>query len=227
MEQKNTSSTEFLFRRPDYVDELGLGPNIAIAKSVLASRLVQELRTRTIHPDGRRENVAEHGYMLAKVAVALADEFYPWMDRGKVAIHAINHDDPEAWVGDTPTDVIANHSPVDKAALEEQGVDQLVQEYAPITPSYVADMVTYEEQEEPEAQFVRIVDKMMVLLIHIPNNGKTLRENYTYDQYVESTYSVERKLLEQYPHFRELIEMRTELALYICDKYLRDWRDEA
>lgn len=222
-EQMSINPSEFLFKRPEYIDELGLGSNIAIAKGSLASRLVQELRTRTIHPDGRRENVAEHGYMVAKISVAIVDEFYPWMDRGKVAIHAINHDDPEAWVGDTPTDVLAGHDPKAKVILEQAGVDKLVEEYAPITPKYVDDMVTYEKQEEHEAQLVRIVDKMTVLLIHIPDNGKTLRENYTYDQYVAATYETEKRLLEQYPHFIELIEMRTELGLYICEKYLRGY----
>ena len=221
-EATNTSPSEFLFQRPPYNDALSLGPNIAIAKSSLASRLVQELRTRTIHPDGRRENVAEHGYMVAKISVAIVDEFYPWMDRGKVAIYAINHDDPEAWVGDTPTDVLANHNQQAKEQLEEMAVDQLVEEYASITPKYVDDMVTYEKQEEYEAQLVRIVDKMTVLLIHIPDGGKTLRENYTYAQYVAATYDTEKRLLEQYPHFIELIEMRTELGMYICNTYLRD-----
>lgn len=227
MDPKNTNRFEFLFQRPDYVDELNLVPNIAIAKGAMASRMTQELRTRTIHPDGRRENVAEHGYMLAKVAVAIADELYPELDRGKIAIHAINHDDPEAYVGDTPTDVIAKHDPEAKADLEQLGVDRLVEEYAPITPNYVYDLVTYEEQDEPEAQFVRIVDKIMVLLIQIPNDGQTLRDHYTYDQYIGATHATHQKLLDQYPQFEELIELRTELAIYIANKYIRDWQADA
>lgn len=222
-EATNTNPFEYLFKRPEYEDALGLGPNIALALGAFASRMTQELRTRTIHPDGRRENVAEHSYMLAKVALSIADVLYPELDRGKIAIHALNHDDPEAYVGDTATDLIAQHDPALKAAREALGVDRLVEEYAPLTPDYVDDLVTYEDQDEPEAQFVRIVDKMMVSLIHIPNEGKILREHYTYEQHLQATRETEQSLLEQYPHFAELIAMRTELAMYVGNKYLRDW----
>lgn len=222
-ETTNTNPVEFQFQRPEYVDGLTLGANTALAMGALASRMTQEERTRTYHPDGRRENVAEHSYMLAKVSLALADQLYPWMDRGKIAIAALGHDDVEAYVGDTPTDPVANHDPALKEHIEAAGIEQLVTEFAPLTPSYVDDVVTYEKQLGFEEQFVRIVDKMMVLLIHIPNEGASLREHYTYEQFEKSTYIKEYELLEQYPHFIELIEMRTELALHIGQKYIRDW----
>lgn len=225
MEKMSTKPFEYLFQRPGYDDSLGLGANVAIAKGALASRMTQEERTRTYHPDGRLENVAEHSYMVAKVALSIRDTLYPWLDRGKVAIYALDHDDVEGWVGDTPTDSIANHDPQLKKEIEEKGAEQLAEEYAPLVPHYVDDVMTYEKQEELEAQFVRIVDKFAVLLIHIPNEGATLREHYTYEQYIQSVQKVESKLLEQYPEWIELIEMRTELALYIGQKYMHDWED--
>lgn len=223
MEKTNTKRAEFLFQRPEYVNDVCRASNVVLAMGALASRMTQEERTRNHHPDGRRENVAEHSFMLAKVSLALADEMYPWMDRGKIAIAALGHDDVEAYVGDTPTDPIANHDPLYKEKLEATGLMQLAAEYQALVPRYVNDVITYEHQEEYEAQFVRIVDKMMVLVTHIPNQGHTLREHYTYEQFEKNTHAKELELLDQYPHFIEVIGLRTELALYVGKKYVRDW----
>lgn len=65
---------------------------------------------------------------------------------------------------------------------------------------------------------------MMVLLIHIPNQGKTVREYYSIEQFMQATAASESRLLEQYPHFIELIEMKTELAHYIAQKYIVEWQ---
>lgn len=140
----NTSKQPFLFAKPEQAPELSQPNNVVVAMGALASRLALEERTRTIHPDGRRENVAEHAFMLAKVSLALAETLYPWMDRGKIAEYAINHDDVEAYVGDTPTDVIAQHNPIDKQALEHAGLQQLVSEYESVSPAYTKVVAEYE-----------------------------------------------------------------------------------
>jgi 5'-deoxynucleotidase YfbR-like HD superfamily hydrolase len=226
MEKTNTEPYTFLFERPPYVGSLSKEVNIILAHGSLASRLTAEQRTRTYHPDGRRENVAEHGFMLAKVAVALADELYPWLDRGKVAIYSIDHDDVEAYVGDTPTDSIAGHDKDEKKRREAFGEDRLVSEYVELSPGYVQDVVEYENQVVYEAQFVRIVDKMMVLLIHLPNHGDSLRQNYSYQQCLTDIEATERELLEQYPHFIELIQIRSQLARHVLTEVFQMEGDE-
>jgi 5'-deoxynucleotidase YfbR-like HD superfamily hydrolase len=225
---KETIATEntdiaFLYARPKDIKGLSRGVNLAMTMGSTASRTVTELRTRTIHPDGRSENVSEHSHMLAKVAPVMAAELYPWLDTGLIALYSGLHDDPEMYVGDMPTDVLANHDPEAKSKLEALAVQQLLKEFTPVAPFYADLMERYEAQKEYEAQFTRIVDKFMVLLIHLPNQGATLRENYTYEQYLSAAHDVEKKLLEQYPEWIELIEMRTELAQYMCDTYMRDW----
>lgn len=163
--------------------------------------------------------------MLAKVAPYVAAERYPWMDPGLIALFSGIHDDPEMYVGDVATDYKAQHDPFLKAAREALAVIQLDKEFSPIVPFYTQLMHRYEKQEEDEARFTRIMDKFMVLLIHIPNQGQSLRDNYTYEDYVASTHESERKLLDQYPEWIELIEARTELAMYIGNKFIRDWRE--
>ena len=216
---------EFQYQRPELVEGLSETSNLALVMGSTASRLVTELRTRTIHPDGRNENVSEHSHMLAKVAPYVAAELYPWMNAGRIALFSGLHDDPEMYVGDTPTDAKANHDQLAKEAREALAVVQHDKEFAPIVPFYTELMQRYEKQEEDEARFTRIMDKFMVVLIHIPNEGRTLRENYSYEQYIEATYATEKRLLDQYPEWIELIEARTELALYVGNKFIRDWNE--
>jgi 5'-deoxynucleotidase YfbR-like HD superfamily hydrolase len=197
--------------------------NLAIAHGAMASRLVTEERTRTIHPDGRRENVSEHSHMLTKVATAIAAEFYPWLDREKVANYGSLHDDVEAYVKDMATDSLAGHDPGVKKLREAYGMKVLSAEYQESSPHYVQMLQAYEKQEELEAQFVRIVDKMMVLLIHIPNEGEVLRANYSYEEMLQNSLKVEQTLLEQYPQWIELIEKRTSFSDHLADIYVKNW----
>lgn len=224
MDPMSTNTEDFLFRKPENILELSSINNIAISMGALASRLVDERRTRVIHPDGRRENVAEHAHMLARVATYIAQQNYPWLDRGLIAIFSTIHDDPEAWVGDTPTDSIAAHDPNRKAIREQLAVERLTKEYSLVASGYVEDMHRYEAQGSDEERFTRIVDKFMPLLVYIPEEGETLRANYSYERVIKDTLSNEKRLLEQYPEWIVLIETRTELAKYIANKYIRDWK---
>lgn len=188
---------------------------------ILSGQLVAEHRTRTIHPDGRRENVAEHSLMLVKVAIALAEEYYPGLDAGKIAIFASLHDDLEAYVGDTPTDSIAQHDPAEKKKREAAGLSRLVQDFSGVSPSYVSHMEEYEQQVTPEARFVRVVDKIMVELIHFPNQGAVLKQYYSHDSASEAITASAQRLMAEYPEYIDLISVKVELARHLADKYLR------
>lgn len=209
---------EVFFKKPEHEPGLSDRVNLALAMGAIASRLTQEERTRTYHPDRRRENVAEHALMLVKVATYLAKEFYPDLDAGKVAITAANHDDVEAYVLDTATDRITDAERLLKAEKEAYGLEVLQREYADVSPHYVQDVTSYEEQLSLEDEFVKVVDKWMVLLIHIPNHGETIRENYTYQEYLERTHQEAARLHQAHSHFPELIDARTELALFIGER---------
>ena len=211
----------FLFRKPPTDNRLSNQANLAVAFGALSSRLVQELRTRTIHPDGRSENVAEHTLMLVKVATSLAQEYYSELDAGRVAIYASLHDDVEAYVGDTPTDSIAKHNSDDKKQREEAGLMQLTSEFKPVAPAYVRYATEYEAQVIAEARFVRVVDKIMVELIHLPNEGSELKKYYTPESAGEATKRNADKLMLQYPEYEQLIAVRSEIAHYMIDRFLR------
>lgn len=211
---------KFLFQKPYHDDRLSNQANLAIAIGALSSRLVNELRTRTVHPDNRRENVAEHTLMLVKVSISLAQEYYPDLDPGKVAIFASLHDDVEAYVGDTPTDSVAQHDPDAKKKREEAGLKKLISEYSVVAPMYVQGIKEYETQQIPEARFVRVVDKLMVELIHIPNKGAELRKYYDKSSARQATLMNAEKLKRQYPEFGEMIDVRSEIARYLIATYI-------
>lgn len=211
---------KFLFSKPMPTTGLSEQANLTIAVGALSSRLVQELRTRTVHPDGRSENVAEHTLMLVKVAISLAQEYYPGLDAGKIAIYASLHDDVEAYVGDTPTDSIARHNSDVKREREDAGLKQLTGEYQSVAPSYVHCLKEYEAQVIPEARFVRVVDKIMVELIHLPNKGSELKKYYTSESAAEATERNAAKLKLQYPEYEPLIAVRSEIANHMIDRFL-------
>lgn len=214
--------TSFLYAIPEWIDELSRPANVAVASGSLASRLVRELRTRTVHPDGRRENVSEHSLMLAKVAYALACEAHPHLDRGKVVIYAILHDDVEAYVGDTPTDRITPSGRAEKKLREARGLRQLVHEFSSLLPEYTVYVSLYEGQDDAEARFVRVVDKLMPLLIQLADNGAELRRHWTFEKLTWWTIQTANELYEQYPEYGNLIGIRTELAMYVARTYLLD-----
>ena len=130
------------------------------------------------------------------------------------------HDDVEAYVGDTPTDSVAHHNPQVKRTREHAALGQIKREYAPISQWYVELVAQYEAQQDPAARFVRVVDKIMVELIHFPNKATTLKQCYTYDDALSATEQTKQRLLDEYPEFAQVIEAKAELARYLANTYL-------
>ncbi len=210
----------FLYAVPPYDNSLMHATNVAIATGSLASRLVREERNRVVHPDGRNENVSEHSHMLSKVAYALACDMYPKLDRGLIVLYASLHDDVEAYVGDTPTHSITSEGRINKKQREERGLNQLVEEWTHIVPEYAVHASIYEAQDTPEARFVRVVDKIMTLLVHIPNNGVQLKQYWSFRTLMQWVIDGANELYVEYPEYGDLINVRTELGMYLARKHL-------
>lgn len=219
MQNKLPHTLNFLFVKPDDKPELSDAANTAIALGAISSRLVQIERTRTVHPDGRAENVAEHSLMLSKVAPELASALYPELDANLVASYSSLHDDLEAYVGDTPTDILASSSLTKKDELETAALQQLLQEYGHM-PHYASLIQQYESQSTPEARFVRAVDKLMVLLIHLPNDGAVLRRHYARESFLEAEQQLLARDGYKYGEFELIKDLRIELGQYIADAFL-------
>ncbi len=211
---------EFKFKRPEY--DASQAAKTALEIGALASRLAQEKRTRVENPDGRPENVAEHSFMLAKVARELAVLLYPHLDPNLVVTYALIHDDIEAYVGDTTTDIITEEELEQKYARERLGAAKLKQEYAHM-PSYVKLIEDYEAQKVAEARFVRIVDKIMPIVVHFQDNGKVVKRNISKEALLDPQRRETKaaKLRENYPEFEEVIALREELVALMAETFLR------
>ena len=213
---------EFLFRPPAAMDFLGAQAALLTGMGAIASRLAMEERTLCVHPDGRSENVLEHTGMLIKTAITLAQEFYPHLDISKVARYAAVHDDSEAYVGDTSTVEITADELRAKAEREQLAEEQIEKDFGHLVPSYVADIKTYSKQIEPEARFVRLVDKAMTCLIHFPNEGEALRAEYTREQEKVLQKARITRLSQEYPEFPGVLNAIAELQKYILDNFFED-----
>jgi 5'-deoxynucleotidase YfbR-like HD superfamily hydrolase len=114
--------------------------------------------------------------MLALMACAVAST-HPelGLNIGLVCQFAVVHDLPEAWAGDTDSFFTAatGHAP-GKAEREAAAVRRINRDCAD-WPWLRAMMYRYEQQKEPEARFVRYMDKVCPPLTNTLNGGAAIR----------------------------------------------------
>lgn len=183
----------------------------------ISNRLARENRTHVTHGDGRPENVAEHVHMLTRVALHIAAQLYPDLNAADISLFSLIHDDLEAYIGDTPTHELTQEISDDKAVREEAALNQLSKDFAGL-PSYVAAINAYEKQEQPEARFVRVVDKLMPLLTNIVSGGTALADHWTKDDLMNNVNTKNKKLLKDYPEYSAVLDLRTELKVVAAER---------
>lgn len=207
--------TKFAFTRPDGGKELSPEANLIYAVGMLASRSVQVTRTLCDHPDGRAENDAEHSFMLALIAVPLAEQYYPELDSGLVAKYAVVHDLIETYVGDTPTHDIDQTGLDNKAVIERAGQAQFEKEYAGVAPSLVSLLGKYEAQVDAESRFVRMLDKLVTVSIQFPNDFATMRQGYSQKEHESMVQTRIVRFSKDYPDQKKILDLYEEIAHYM------------
>lgn len=210
--------TAFGFQRPDASGSLSPQANLIYSVGMLASRSVQVTRTLCNHPDGRAENDAEHSFMLALIAVPLAEQYYPELDSGLVAKYALVHDLSEAYVGDTPTHDIDSVGLEKKAKTEEQGRKQLAAEYQGIAPRLVGYHEKYEAQLDKESRFVRMLDKLVTISIQFPNDYATMKTAFERKDHERMVNTRIERFAVDYPDQKQVLALYDELARFMQDR---------
>lgn len=183
----------------------------ALQLAALSSRLALEERTLVNHITGRAENVAEHSFMLALVAPAIAEMYYPDLDANLIGRFATIHDAVEAYVGDTATHIISSKELEQKASREAEGLKRLKNNFAAL-PNFLRLIEQYEAQKILEARFVRVVDKWMPILVHFADNGATLRAYTDPKDLLDNFVARAARLKEEFPDLLELVTVREELT---------------
>jgi 5'-deoxynucleotidase YfbR-like HD superfamily hydrolase len=168
----------------------------------------------TFHPDGRtRETDTTHTVMLALIAPALAG--LAGVDPGLVAQFCIVHDfGAEVHAGDTGT--LRQLTPAEQAAKKAREAASIARVDAAFrdTLPWLTDMIAaYERQDTPEARYVKAVDKAIVKITHLCNQGATVRaQGMTVDD-VEARYAAQRlELLGYAGDFPIVLDLHAELV---------------
>lgn len=158
----------------------------------------------THYPDGHYENDTEHSFHLALSATEIAANYHPELDVGLVSQFSIVHDLPEVYAGDVPSFKLSDVDRKTKEAAEQRALERLLHELPPHTAQLLK---RYEQQEEPEARFVRFIDKLLPAIIHaVATNAN--RDDFierfnitTADDIIEANRQDQRKLQAMFPEF--------------------------
>lgn len=166
----------------------------ATAIAQLALRFARVERV-TRHEDGvRPETDTDHSIMLALVACDLAPE---GLSRPRVAEFSVVHDLVEAYSGDVQTLTIDAAGRIAKEDRERAAFARIRAEFG--EGSWIVDTLTaYEAQIEPEARYVRLMDKVLPKLTHLFNECVAARELTTFAGFVASHEAQHRKLSAEY-----------------------------
>ncbi len=142
--------------------------------SALIMQYAQTYRVTRLTGSNEYESDTDHSFMLGMVACVLKDYCAPELERGKLAEYALIHDFVEVYAGDTAT--LGMIDKTHKEAREHQALLRLEQEYDLVFPWIGSTIEKYEEQIEPEARFIKVLDKIMPGLTHAHNLGMVFSE---------------------------------------------------
>ncbi len=163
------------------------------------------------YPDGERESDVEHSFHLAFSATELATELYPELDLGLVTQFSLVHDLPEVYAGDMWTFNATTEDLAKKKISEDKATERLLKEL----PPHLAQLLErYEQQVEPEARFVRLVDKFMPAII---NMGSGSASTMLKDHGVESLEYFQQKRIAHTEKLRTMIPEFEKVHLLMAE----------
>lgn len=175
----------------------------------------------TYHEDGkRRETDTDHTVMLGLIACSIAEKAYPNLDVGKVAQYALVHDLVEAYAGDTPTFNISEEEHESKAKREAEALARIEKEFTRF-PWLVSTLHAYETLGDPEARFVKTLDKCMPKITHILNKGTYFKEHGKKREELEEYFKKQHANLEsgygkEFPELLVLVRKLMDMTIDSC-----------
>lgn len=170
--------------------------------------------------DGRHENDSEHASMLSRVAVNIALKYFPELDAGRVSIFSTIHDDVEGYTSDFHSLGASEEAMKAKQIREDEALAKMKMDFADF-PHYIELIEIYEQQIEPEARFVKVLDKCMPPIMNLYNKGKSVLEEQsieTADQYTDLAEISSKRLVTYTDDLGVLIRSRAILIQMIRDE---------
>jgi 5'-deoxynucleotidase YfbR-like HD superfamily hydrolase len=203
-----TNVTEIVAKTEEYYSPasitLGLG-----ALAIQFARVERMPR----YDENSRENDAEHSFMLALVANELVTSLYPELDGGKVTQFAIVHDLIETVTGDVATFKLTAEQMATKQMVEHEALGNLIKKLPFRTGQLLYE---YEQQQAPEARFVKAVDKLLPVAVDILGQGqKVMREDYditTIDELEAGHAKLHARIAQSFAEFPAIVEAHSLLC---------------
>lgn len=160
-------------------------------------------RTTKLQPElDRFENDAEHGFLLAALGCAIAQQMSPHLDLGKVSQYALVHDLVEAYAGDTT--IWASVEEHDNKAEREEAALKLIEErFGKRFPWLDQTIKKYELFDEPESCFVYALDKVIPYIVMAAVDHQPFPPDV---ELYEEKMGVARKKIARYPELLDLFE---------------------
>jgi putative hydrolase of HD superfamily len=182
----------------------------------------------TQHPDGRAETDTTHTVMLALCALEMYNHVSSehTLDPYKLVVYALVHDLLEAYTGDMPTLVpLTGEQQTSKEQNEHEAYWRLVADI-PRMPWLPLLIDRYREQTEPEARFIRYLDKIMPKLTHTLNAGAAIRAQGLTRRAVLSAHLMQgEKLRAEYPEYAVIHALFDHAAHEAVTSYAEDAHD--
>jgi putative hydrolase of HD superfamily len=180
----------------------------------LAMQFARIDRTACYHPGGKRkETDADHTVMLGWLAPALAARCFTDLDIGLIAQFALVHDAVEGYAGDTQTLRINGDGRAAKKAREAAAHKRIRAEFSETLPWFPDMIERYEAQVEPEARFVRGLDKCLPKIVHLLDGCAGLHEfGISRDELTVTLADQDTDMRRYVGEFTALMDVRTELV---------------
>lgn len=174
--------------------------------SLLANLLIPSatvFRTTKVQPElDRFENDAEHGFLLATLGCAIAQQMSPQLNLGKISQYALVHDLVEAYAGDTtiwaPAEAHAT-----KEKREEEALELIEERFGERFPWIDQTIKKYELFDEPESCFVYALDKIIPYIVMAAVDHQPFPPH---KELYEEKMAVARKKIARYPELLDLFE---------------------
>ena len=171
------------------------------AEFVALLHAFQSVERVILAPDlNRKENDAEHSYLLAMFCWYLNDTLELGLDKGKIFEYSLAHDLVEVYAGDTY--VFDQEGKETKHQREEDARARIAKEFPEFGSLHEA-ILRYEKREDAESVFVHAADKLIPMITNYLQKGQSWKEMGVQRG---ELYELEREKTKDQKHIVELLE---------------------
>ena len=164
------------------------------------------MRATYLDKQGTKESDADHTTMLSVMACAIADSLKLDLDIGKVAQYALVHDLVEVYAGDVVTINFFTTDHNSKVANEAAALQKIKEEFGATFPWIHKTIEQYEKLQDPEARFVKTLDKVMPGITHLHTDNQAVNDHFDDPkEFEKSVIARGNHMKETFAHDQELI----------------------